>query len=70
MSTERKGWKIPEWAGLYGFGRSKGYQLVKTGDGPRTIKAGGVEIVTVEADAEWRQRKQSEAAERAKSEAA
>jgi predicted DNA-binding transcriptional regulator AlpA len=70
VSNERRGWKIPEWGQLYNLGRAKSYQLIKDGQGPRTIKVGGVEIVTNEADAEWRQRKQAEAAERAKQGAA
>jgi hypothetical protein len=70
MATERKGWPVREWGELYGFGRTKAYQLIKSGQGPRTIRpGGGFEIVTVEADEEWR-RKQAEAAERAEAEVA
>jgi hypothetical protein len=52
--VERVGWSIQLWGRRYGYSRSKAYQLVRTGQGPRAAMVGGELIITIEADEAWR----------------
>jgi hypothetical protein len=55
QTLPRRAWKVAEWGRLlYGFGHSKSYQLVRSGEGPRVVVIGGEQYITEEADAEWR----------------
>lgn len=45
------------------IGRTKFYELIKTGMGPRLMKVGKLTLVSAEAAADWRQRMEQATAE-------
>lgn len=57
-STDRAGWGITEWGARYGFSKATSYRVIKAGNGPRTSFVPGTtkQIITREADEEWRAR--------------
>lgn len=57
---QRHGWNVSEWCNLYGFSRAFYYKLAKQGKAPNTLSIGGVRLITIEADANWRAQYQSE----------
>jgi hypothetical protein len=53
----RLGYSIDEWCAGYGISRGTFYNMKKARTGPRTIQIGTRQIVTVEADQEFRRRR-------------
>jgi hypothetical protein len=52
---ERVGWTIPEWGQRYGWGRTKAYKIISSGQGPKVRQvADSIPFITAEDDAEWR----------------
>ena len=51
---DRVAYRIPEWGRRYGFRRTKSFNLIADGRGPRTVMIGGERFVTREADEAWR----------------
>ncbi len=58
--SPRHGWHLQEWCALYGFSRGHYYDLKKRGKAPRAFKSGARDIITAEADAEWRREREAE----------
>jgi hypothetical protein len=68
MDIERKAHSIPEFCLRHDISRGTYYNLKKAGKGPRTMHVNGRELISIEAEADWR--KACEAASTEPSEAA
>lgn len=65
MDDAAAGWPIPVWARRRGFGKTTAYKIIAEGRGPRVIyPTNSRPIVTAEADREWLERMNGEAAAR------
>ncbi|MEI9401149.1 transcriptional regulator [Mesorhizobium argentiipisi] len=61
MDIERKANSIPEFCVAHGISRSTFYNLKKVGKAPRTMHVNGRELISVEAQADWRKACEAEA---------
>ena len=52
-SYAKKTYAIPEFCNAYNISRSKFYELLKAGFGPRIMKVGRRTLISVEAAEEW-----------------
>lgn len=55
-------YRIPEWAAATGLSRSKAYELIKQGRGPRVIRIDGVPLITVADAKAWLESQKEQAA--------
>lgn len=54
MDIERKAYSIPEFCLRHGISRATYYNLRKASKAPRTMHVNGRELISVEAEADWR----------------
>jgi len=54
--VEKQTYTIPEFCDAYSISRSKFYELLKAGFGPRIMKVGRRTLISVEAAEEWQAR--------------
>ena len=55
-SYAKKTYMIPEFCDAYSISRSKFYEILKAGFGPRIMKVGRRTLISVKAAEEWRAR--------------
>ncbi len=55
-SYAKKTYTIPEFCDAYSISRSKFYEILKAGFGPRIMKVGRRTLISVEAAEKWRAR--------------
>ena len=63
--SERAGYTIDEFCERWGFKRSTWYTMERKGKAARTMDIGSRRIITVEAEKEWSEQRQAEAADKA-----
>ena len=55
---QRKAFTITEFCARHGFSRSHFFNLKQKGLGPREMDVGGVTLISIEAETEWRRERE------------
>ena len=56
LSLQTKAYSVPQFCLAYSISRSKFYELLNDGDGPKIMKVGSRTLISVEAADIWRKR--------------
>ncbi len=70
MAMEKDSYTISEFCGRNGISRSKYYELVHAGEGPKVFRVGTKPLISREAAEKWRRQMEAKTAMEAKSAAA